>query len=266
MKFINVYIVLGIICILVGFAGPTLASGLVTLIIPDTTPPIITSTLPANGQTYPTPFTLIQVECNDPESDIASATMKIDTIDHALTHQAGTNLWSAIISNPANGQHMYIATVTNGGGLTTTASGSFAIAWASLGGDWYVNGQKITSPSQTIYASSNQVAFQFKKTSGGAPDNQITCFVVESSRPETTLVTLTYSALYTWTGTYTFTGGKHVLSLVATDSTTPPVTMAVLNLDFGSPPSPLSFSTIMYILGTAFIGYGFYVQKAKHHA
>ena len=260
---LNVYLVLGVICILVGFAGPTLASGLVTLIIPDTTPPIIFSTLPANAQTYPTPFTLIQVECSDPESDIASATMKIDSADHALTRTSGTNLWSAIISNPTDGQHMFIATVTNGGGLTATASGTFTIAWATLGGNWYVNGQLITSPAQTVYATSNQVSFQFKKTSGGAPDNQITCFVVESSQPETTLVTLTHTALYTWTGTYTFTGGKHVLSLVATDSTTPPVTMQVLNLDFGSPPSPLSFSMIMYILGAGFIGYGFYVQKKR---
>ena len=93
----------------------------------------------------------------------------------------------------------------------------FAVATSSstptLAGSWFINGVQITDSSQTVYSKTLLIAFEFDKTAGAA-DSAVTCTVTEGSN---LLVTLTNSAAGKWTGTVTFTGGSHDLSLQATD-------------------------------------------------
>ena len=95
------------------------------------------------------------------------------------------------------------------------------------------------------------MSFKFVKTAGVA-DSSITCTVWEGT---TQLLTLTNSAMSTWTGSYTFTLGKHTLDLKASDGTQT-VTMSVIGLQVGPESFQLPQVNMLQILGLASIAIG----------
>ena len=217
----KLYVGIGAILIVIGLVlGPAVA--MVTLTA-DNTPPVwgtdsngYIALAPKNGDSWSS-LTQILAEVNDPESGVSSVSAQIDGHTYVLVVLVGTPkgaVWTykGTLPTLATGSHTISYTATNGVGLTTTYTGTFTI-YNSLAGNWFINGVQITNSSQTVYSKTLLIAFEFDKTAGAA-DSAVTCTVTEGSN---LLVTLTNSAAGKWTGTVTFTGGSHDLSLQATD-------------------------------------------------
>jgi len=261
---------LGLVIFLVGmllFGFGTVYS-LVTVVIPsqDTTPPGIgTLAIPLDGATYSSVSTLY-LYCGDLDSGIKSVTCKIDSTTYALAYSSSggpvmtPEYWNYQLATPitVSGSHTFSFTVTNKVDLMTVKSGSFTI-YKGFQGTWYVNGVEITDPLQTIYATNATVDFKFVKTVGVA-DTLITCGVWEGTN---WLLILTNYPSSIWTGSYTFTSGKHTLDLKAYDGTQT-ITMSVIGLQVGSPTGfewPQLSSNKIYglmsaICGSALMGIG----------
>jgi hypothetical protein len=94
-------------------------------------------------------------------------------------------------------------------------------AFGRLQGDWYVNGVHITSSSQVVYVSSLDVSFRFTPSAAFDPA-KVWAKVVEGTRE----TLLTYNA-GSYTGTVTFTGGRHEVTVIASDGASPPVTFSI---------------------------------------
>jgi len=240
------FVALGIALLLTGYIYAN-----VVLNIESTppTPPVFTSILPANGAVYPQTI-IVKAVVSDPDTGVKSVTVTIDTTAYTLTFIVD-DIWKSA-TNPTLtlGSHTFSFTATNNVGLQSSVSGSFTVV--DLNGDWYINDVLVTSATENIYLVSPTVAFKFVKTSAYPSDSQITVKVSEGT---TTLLTLTNSATATWTGSYTFVGGKHTLTLKASDGTKD-IIMSVLSIDFGSSPIIVPFSTILYGLGGTSILFG----------
>jgi hypothetical protein len=228
LKASTTLIVLGIALLAIGAFYP-----FVTLVV-DTTGPEIAGTTPANGVVY-AQLTSLDVHCRDLESGVKSVQMVINGSSYGLKYQAASpnypnyDWWTKDLSyTPINtpGTYTYTVTVTNNAGLQTSQSGTFTI-YTQLQGNWYINGQQITSTSQTVYSTSTTVSFKFQKTAGIA-DSYITCWVEEGGTKILTL-TLTDTTNHIWTGSYTFSAGTHTLSLKAYDGTTT-ITYSIVGL------------------------------------
>ncbi len=258
--------ILGIMLIGIGIAYP-----FVTLYI-DTTPPEIQEGVPSNGAVYAS-LTKITVYVYDGESGVKSVFCTIDGTTYALSPSkiqplalwqgeggGAGEIWECGVSITAPGTHSYSITATNNAGLSATKSGTFTI-YTALTGKWYVAGIEITSSSQTIYATTATVSFKFVKTAGIA-DQYIKCEVWESS---TKLLTLTNTATGTWEGSYTFSPGRHDITLKAYDGTTT-ITYSLVGLEIPGAPKPpitLTMQHAFILLGIACLGIAFYKGIVK---
>jgi len=196
---------------------------------------------------------LIQAGVKDPESGIASVTAWIDTTQYNLALGLGTiydGIWRLSISAVAVGTHTIKYTATNKVDLSTTYTGSFKV-YTALQGNWYVNDILITSPTQEVWSKSPTFAFKFVKTAGIA-DSSITCTGWEGG---TKIFTLVNTAAGTWTGSFTFSLGKHTLDLKASDGTGT-ITMSIFDFYVGDKPIVLPTLNIMQIFGLASTGIG----------
>jgi hypothetical protein len=139
-------------------------------------------------------------------------------------------VWTSIIlpALSAEGSHTIRFVATNDVGMQLIYSGSFTI-YRGLQGTWSINDVPVVDSQTTLYFNTTTLTFKFIKTLGAASDTSINCFVTENGA---TIGTLAYQGSSTWTGTVSFSGGKHVLSLKASDGSNV-VTMAMLNVDFG---------------------------------
>ena len=210
-----------------------LASGffpMVTITI-DTTPPSITAASLTDGALYYS-VSEIWVKCKDPETDIKSATVQIDSTTYTLSYnmtfpQTGEQIWRYAVSLPL-GSHTFRYTVTNYAGLSATRSGSFTIG-SDLAGTWYINDIQITSSSQRLNLSTTTLSEKFVKTAG-PPDSQVSCAVKQGSADGQVLLGLTNTAAGTWTGTMSLGPGTYTLALVAADGIKT-VTMSIVQMD-----------------------------------
>lgn len=208
-------------------------------VVTDSSPPVwelrsdgLPSLSPYGGVTY-TSINMIQAGVADPESGVASVVATIDSTAYPLSTQGdkyGGAVWTTFIlpALSTEGSHTITYVATNGVGLQLTYSGTFNI-FRGLQGTWTINDVIVTDSSATLYFNTTQLTFKFVKTLGAASDTSINCFVTENGA---TIATLAYQGSSTWTGTASFSGGKHVLSLKASDGTNT-VTMAMLSVDFG---------------------------------
>ena len=238
----------GMFMLLVSFVFP-----MVTVVV-DNTPPAWRILHPSTATG--TALTELVAYVKDPESDIQSVTCKVAGTTHSLSYVLTDSFfkdekWYKDIPDiMPSGSYSFEWTITNKAGLTTTVSGIYTI-YTGLQGKWYVNNVEITSTSQTVYATSTTVSFKFAKTAGIA-DSSITCTVTEGA---STLVTLTNSAVATWTGNYTFSAGTHTLELKASDGTQT-VTMSVIGMQIGPTTPKLPQLNTLQILGLASTGIG----------
>jgi hypothetical protein len=111
-------------------------------------------------------------------------------------------------------------------------------------GSWYINNVLINSPSQTVYTSSPTVAFKFVKAISTS-DSLITANVQSSG---TILVTLTNSAVGTWTGSYTFTAGTYNLTLnIVIGTTIYTLGMLKIAVSGSLPPPPVTYTLTVLV-------------------
>jgi len=112
----------------------------------------------------------------DPETDVVSVTCTINgqtytlrkspITPYAIADTGGYALWEYDIPDiTTGGTYSFTFKAKNKAGLTAEYSGTFTI-YTALQGNWYINNQPITSPTQTIYATSPTVSFKFQKTAG----------------------------------------------------------------------------------------------------
>ena len=258
MKGSTALMILGIVFLSVGIAYPY-----VTVIV-DTTPPDITATCPENGKVYNS-LTKITAWVGDPETDVTSVTCTINGQTYtlhissvtptplAIADTGGYYLWEYDISDiTTGGTYSFTFKAKNRAGLTAEYSGTFTI-YTQLQGNWYINDQSITSPTQTIYATSTTVSFKFQKTAG-LEDTKISCWVEEGGARILTL-TLTDTANHVWTGAYTFSPGTHTLKLVASDGTNT-VTFSVIGLTIGGGGWTLTMRQTLMLVGAITVAAG----------
>jgi hypothetical protein len=247
----------GILMLFVGSYVPMVVIG------SDTTPPTwklasdgSLAIGPKNGDILSNIYTII-AGVADPESGVSSVTVQVDSTTYTLTLKLGTandGVWwyDTALSVPS-GTHTIKYVATNNVGLSTTYTGSFQI-YTALQGNWYVNDKLITDPSQEVWSSSSIFTFKFVKTAGIA-DSGITCSGWEGGVQK---FTLTNTAANTWTGSYTFTLGKHTVDLKANDGTNT-VTMSIFNLGVGEQPLELPKFNMIQTAGIALTVIGFLV-------
>lgn len=250
------FAIIGVILFLSAFTVYPICLSIVMLV--DSTPPIISNVIPANGITYnPSALTTISCRCYDAESGIASVSATVDgsTYSTSLPFTSGDSYSSALYSKTyggptAAGSHTFGFTVVNGVGLSTSISGTFYF-YVALTGTWTVAGTTITGSSQTITSTSMTIPFSFTQTAGsGTP----TC-TVSWSGPSSGSITLTKSGS-TWSGSYTFsTGGTYTVTPTASDGTT---TVTFTIVDLGIPVTGFVFpqlstqAWLMIASGTCF--------------
>jgi hypothetical protein len=221
----------GIFMLILGYTN------VLAVLVVDNTPPQITYTVPANGQTVGS-VNSFTMWANDGESGLASMSVTfydpvgatIFTASKTCSGETGTVSWSQAVSpaiTVSGSGYKAVYSAKNLAGLSSSVTAIFTI-YTGLQGTWYINSQEITSTTQTIYSTSQAVTFKFVKTAG-VEDSKISCTVWEGTSQ---LVTLTNSASGTWTGSYTFSLGKHQVDLKASDGTNT-VTMSVVGLQVG---------------------------------
>lgn len=257
----SLLLIAGIALLILGYFEPQIKARLTTVVVDDT-PPVfmVPSLLPKAGAVYGTPITKIQAGVNDPESGVTSVVATVDGTTYGMTLLYGDvyqGAWYWTLATPISveGQHSITYVATNGVGLQTTYTGSFSISTV-VQGTWHINGEEITSPDQIVYSSSLTVTFTFSKTSGPTITS---CSIVEGG---TTLLTLASVDSSTWSGSFTFVGGKHTLALTATTGSGSFI-MATLNLDLGG---FLNFATeqiVMFGAGACCLGAGGFLRLPK---
>lgn len=229
---------LGIVLILVGFAGPTV---LATVHI-DATPPIIETTFPSGSYSSPTILVPgrayeIYAIANDRGSGIASATVTINGVKKTLTRsaipfyilfeRARCRIWNW--PAPSSGRVTFVWTLKDYAGnvRTKTTYASSAIP----AGDFYINGTKVTT-STSLTLTTRTLTLKFIATSGASSITKVRIVVAGQLDKTKTSTTGISSYQETWTaprdGTYTincyFTaGGKNyqVASIMAGLNTEP---------------------------------------------
>jgi hypothetical protein len=242
--------------------------------IMDTSPPVISATTPANGITYVS-IPQVNCTCTDPESGISEVSLQIDANTADLMSVTGNTYYATTSASwgTANtaGSHSFTFTVTNGNGLQTVVSGTYAI-YTGMTGAWTVNGISITSPTQVLRLTTLTLSFSFTKTAGSAPDSAVSA-TVSWTGPATGSLTLSNTASHQWTGSYTFTtGGSYTVTLRAYDGTTT-ITFAIL--DAGLQISTISFPSLLLVqyIGIMFaaigsagtVGTAIYVYTKRKH-
>jgi len=133
--------------------------------------------------------------------------------------------------------------------------------YTALQGKWYVAGVEITSSSQEIYVNTATVSFKFVKTAGVA-DQYIACEVWEGTAK---LLTMPNTAAGTWEGSYTFTAGKHTITLKAYDGTTT-ITYSIVGLEIPGAPTPtitITQQQALILAGIACLAIAFYKGVIK---
>ena len=212
---------------------------LVTLIVDDT-PPAFTETMPADGETY-SPFGTVYAKVDDSESGVKSVTYTMLGKTYILKPVTGG--WSyalpyediEVLKMKKNQWIDFQFVATNYAGLSKTVSGKFMI-YEAIKGVWYINGQKVTSSSQTIYSTTRTVKFKFQRTAG----NPVNVWVEEGGAK---ILTLSKTATYVWEGSKTFTPGAHTLKLRASDSVMT-CTLMVLNIEVPGAVDPKTLKTL----------------------
>ena len=274
----NTLIYLGLTLMLLGFVYP-----MVTIVVDDTPPEWIIASdgevaiFPRNGQIYQS-VSKITAGVEDFESGVASVTAVIDGQTFYLKPISGggggggdteiqmfstvvySGYWQCDISPLSAGQHSMTLTAENGNGLKTTYKATFTV-YTNLQGDWYINGEKVTGSDQILRFTTRTLTFKFVKTQG-AEDSKIICSVWEG---ESKLLELKNIATGTWKGTYTFTGGKHALTLKANDGTNT-VTFAVVTVDFGGGQPTTEWVTmpnILLFLGVLLVFFGWFTGRRR---
>jgi hypothetical protein len=257
----SLLLVAGIALLVLGYFEPQIKARFATVVADNTPPVFVVATLsPKDGAVYGAPISTIQAGVNDLESGVTSVVASIDGTAYVMQLRYGDAYqgawyWSLVTAISAEGQHSITYVATNGVGLQTTYTGSFSISTV-VQGTWHINGEEITSPDQIVYSSSLTVTFTFSKTSGPTITS---CSIVEGG---TTLLTLASVDSSTWSGSFTFVGGKHTLALTATTGTGSFI-MATLNLDLGG---FLNFATeqiVMFGAGACCLGAGGYLRLPK---
>jgi len=260
----NTLIYLGLTLILLSFVYP-----MVTVIVDDTPPKWRVANdgkiavFPRDGETYETVDRIV-AGVEDSESGVATVIALIDGVNYSLRLYVGTEYdgtWICKLpSKLSAGQHTLKLTATNNNGLKTTYTAAFTI-YSDLQGTWYVNGLKVTGSDQILRFTTRTLTFKFVKTQG-VEDSKITCSVWEG---ESKLLELKNVAAGTWEGTYTFTGGKHALTLKANDGTNT-VTFAVVTVDFGGEAPNTEWLTMQNILlfsGVLLVFFGWFTGRRR---
>ncbi|RLI00220.1 hypothetical protein DRO19_00175 [Candidatus Bathyarchaeota archaeon] len=274
----NTLIYLGLALILLSFAYP-----MVTVIVDDTPPKWIIASdgevaiFPRDGQTYQS-VSKITAGVEDFESGVASVTAVIDGQTFYLKSISGgsggggakiqmfstvvhSGYWQCDIPPLSAGQHTMTLTAENGNGLKTIYKATFTV-YTNLQGDWYINGEKVTGSDQILRFTTRTLTFKFVKTQG-VDDSKIRCSVWEGNAK---LLELKNVAAGTWEGTYTFTGGKHALTLKANDGTNT-VTFAVVTVDFGGEQQPsiewLTMPNILLFSGILLVFFGWFSGRRR---
>jgi len=246
----------GVFILFVGYAFP-----MVTVVV-DTEPPTFTASNPSSGSivlqidSFTAKFTDSGLGVEGVYFSLAS----LVTNQYLVTQQPMTLIsgdmysgtWEYIVSPVVTDSGKYVVYVQAGDYADNWVTQMVELqVYVQFQGKWYVNDKEIVSSNQTIYSKTNSVKFKFVKTAGIA-DKYITCTVWEGS---TQLLTLTNSAMSTWTGSYTFTLGKHTLDLKASDETQT-VTMSVIDLQVGPESFQLPQVNMLQILSLASIAIG----------
>ena len=249
-------IIFGIMMIVGGVAYP-----LVTVMV-DTKPPTLTGSNPSSG-TIVVRIDSFTATFTDSDSGVKSVYFSLASLvtnQYLVTQQPMTLIsgdmysgtWEYIVSPVVTDSGKYVVYVQAGDYADNWVTQMVELqVYVQFQGKWYVNDKEIVSSNQTIYSKTNSVKFKFVKTAGIA-DKYITCTVWEGS---TQLLTLTNSAMSTWTGSYTFTLGKHTLDLKASDGTQT-VTMSIFDMQVGPESFQLPQVNMLQILGLASIAIG----------
>jgi hypothetical protein len=227
----------GFAMILVGLLFVTNIISMVTVVV-DTTKPTLVVTSPKDGETITVSKLPADINLHYKFSDDVGVVKVAFITDYGAAWEAGFGSGFAsfegdqlIAGIPTEGSHKVICKAVDAAGNVAEVTVTFTIqVYRSLQGDWYVNDQKVTSPTQTIYVKTSTVTFKFVKTAG-IDDSKISCWVEEGGTKILTLM-LTDPTNHVWTGSYTFTNGKHSLTLKASDGTSA-VTMSIANLQVG---------------------------------
>jgi len=218
----------------------------------DDTPPVYMNLVPSSISYSSLPY--LQAYVKDVDSGIQSVTCTISGTTYTLVYGdvlSGYEVWDCDIPDiTAEGNYSYSWVIKNKAGLTSTPSGTFTI-YTALQGNWYVNDILITSPTQEVWSKSTTFAFKFVKTAGIA-DSSITCTGWEGG---TKIFTLVNTAASTWSGSFTFSLGKHTLDLQATDGTGI-IHMNIFEFQVGDKPLELPQLNMLQIFGLASTGIG----------
>jgi hypothetical protein len=235
-------------------------TNLLAVLVVDNTPPQITYTVPANGQTVGS-VNSFTMWANDGESGLASMSVtfydpsgtQIFTASKTCNGETGTVSWNqpvspAITTQAQNYKAKYYA--KNMAGLEYTYEITFSI-YTGLQGKWYINDIEIKSSSQVVYSTTNNVKFTFIKTSG-APDGQIACAIYIGNEVQ---AGVPWVSAGKWEATYPIANGRYEYRLVATDWVTS-VEMAVIDLHVGPEGFELPQLNMLQMLGLASAGIG----------
>jgi hypothetical protein len=226
----------GFAMILVGLLFVTNIISMVTVVV-DTTKPTLVVTSPKDGEIITVSKLPADINVHYKFSDDVGVVKVAFIMDYGAVWEVGFLGVASfegdqlIAGIPTEGTHKVICKAFDAAGNVAEVTVTFTIqVYRNLQGDWYVNDQEVTSPTQTIYVKTATVTFKFVKTAG-IDDSKISCWVEEGGTKILTL-TLTDPINHVWTGSYTFTSGKHFLTLKASDGTSA-VTMSIANLQVG---------------------------------
>jgi hypothetical protein len=249
----------GLVLILVGLLFVTNVLSMVTVVV-DTTKPTLTITSPKDGETITVSQLPASVNLHYKFSDDVGVVKLAIITDYGAAWELGFGSGFAyyegdypVAGIPTEGSHKVTCKAVDAAGNAAEVTITFTIqVYRNLQGDWYVNDQKVTSPTQTIYVKTTIVTFTFQKTVG-VDDSKISCWVEEGGTKILTL-SLADTTNHVWTGSYTFANGKHALTLKASDGTST-VTMSIANLQVGET-WELPHFNISQLLGFALIVVG----------
>lgn len=188
------------------------------------------SSIPSDGGVY-TSLTQIQIITPIPPTETGTTVRFF--IDTPPASTGGTLLsrssdpsnpesviWRATISNPSSGPHTFafriVWRISMGSEVKDDIVGNFSILLsATLTGKWFINNYEVTSPTQTITVTTNDVTFKFVKSSVDPADSDITCKVTGYG---STPIAIPLKQSSTWEKTMQIPNGTYSLTLSASSS------------------------------------------------
>ena len=227
----------------------------------DTTPPTWIDVYPKINDIVPSSITPY-AKVRDLESGVDLVWLKVDADTYGLPFATGTEFegeWR--LSSPlslSTGIHQITWGAKNKAGQETTAGPGNIEVYVDLQGKWYINNIEITSTSQTVYSTSNQVTFKFAKTVGVA-DDKITAGVWVDTEPPVFGTSggnvLAYKGSGVWESTLTIANGKHTAYLVAGDGIKY-IKFSIIGMQVGPEGFKLPQLNMLQIFGLASTGIG----------